>query len=123
MRPGGADMLENRPEHVRRGEDLRSSGCPRALAGAGRERLADRTVQLRVLRIEAVDRVVARRPDGGAGEGAAGALRELCDEGEIGDAVDDVVEGVVRADPVAHDRAAGLARLACAEILRDSGEL
>src|SRR5205823_1579717 len=53
----------------------------------------------------------------------SGALRELLDEREVGDAIDDVVEGVVRAHPVAHDRAARLAGLARAKVLGDLGEI
>src|ERR1700686_438997 len=96
---------------------------PRALGAARRERLADRAVLLGVLRVEAVDRVVSRRPDGRPGEGAARALRELLDERQVGYAVDDVMESGVRAHPNAHDRAARLAGLAGAQVLGDLLEL
>src|SRR5581483_4237639 len=95
------------------------SGTRRA---AREERLLDRAVLLGVPHVQAVERVVARRPDGGAGEGTARALRQLLDGRQPRRAVDDVVEGVVRADPVAHDRAAVLAGLARAELLRDLRE-
>src|SRR5689334_23905553 len=109
MRPGAADLLEDRLEEGERAEDVVARERPRTLGAAGRERLPDRAVLLGVLRVEAVDRVVARRPDRGAREGAASALRELLDERQAGDAVDDVVEGVVRAHPLSHDRAPCLA--------------
>ena len=85
---------------------------PGTLAAPGREGLADRAVLLGVLCVETVERMVARGPDSRAGEGAARALRELLDKGQFGHAVDDVVERVIRADPLTHDGAARLAGLA-----------
>src|SRR5207248_1374749 len=123
LRPGAADLLEDRLEHREGGEDVLvgdRAGAGRAARG---ERLPDRAVLLGVPRIETVDRVVAGRPDGGAGEGAARALRELLDERQVGDAIDHVVESVVRAYPVAHDSPARVARLVGAQILGDLGEV
>src|SRR5262249_51835741 len=76
-RPGAPPPAEHPVEHVERREHMLARERACALAAARRERLADRAVLLGVLRVEAVDRMVARRPDGRAGEGAARALREL----------------------------------------------
>src|SRR5205823_1011963 len=123
VRPGAADLLEDRLEQRERAEDVIAREGPRAVGTAGRQCLPDGAVLLCVPRVEAVDRVVAGRPDRRAREGAARALRELLDERQAGDAVDDVVEGVVRAYPLPHDRAPLLSGLARAEILRDLGEV
>src|SRR5690349_9275978 len=117
-----ADLLEDRLEQVERGEDVLARELARPRRAAGSERLLDRAMLLGVLEVEAVERVVARRPHGRAGEVPARALRKLLDERQVGDAVDDVVEGVVRPHPVAHDRAALVARLARAQLLRDLRE-
>src|SRR5262245_26964035 len=107
---------------MERRHDVLARERPRPRRAPGRERLLDRTVLLRVLQVQTVERVVARRPDRGPRERAARALRELLDEWEVCGAVDDVVERVVRAHPLAHDRAPLVAGLAAAQLLRDGGE-
>src|SRR5437764_919953 len=107
-----ADLLEDRLEQHEGREDVLARERARPGGAARDERLLDRPMLFGVPHVEPVERVVARCPHGRAREGTARALRELLDERQIGDAVDDVVEAVVRAHPVAHDRAALLARLA-----------
>src|SRR5579864_6117676 len=103
-------------------EDVLARELARARRAAGRDRLLDRPMLLGVLRVQPVDRVVAGRPDGRPGERPPCALRELLDQRECGHPVDDVVEGMVAAHPVAHDRAAVVARLERAQLLRDGRE-
>src|SRR3954451_12959776 len=107
-----ADLLEDRLEEHERRQDVLAGERPCAGGATRDERLLDRPVLLRILDVETVERMVARRPDGRARKRAARALRELLDERQVGDAVDDVVEPVVRAHPVTHDRTALLPRLA-----------
>src|SRR5581483_10915107 len=116
------DLLEDRLEQRERREHVLARELPRAGGAARHQRLLDRPLLLGVLEVEPVERVVARRPDRRARERTTRALRQLLDERQVGGAVDDVVEAVVRAHPVAHDRAALLPRLARPELLRDLGE-
>jgi hypothetical protein len=94
----------------------------RARRAAGGERLPDRAVLLLVLHVQLVDEVVARRPDGRPGEVPPRLFREPLHERRVGGAIDDVVEAVVRAYPLAHDRPPLLAGLSRAELLRDPRE-
>src|SRR5579863_3916611 len=59
-RPRAADLFEDRLEHDERREDVLAGELARTRGAPGRERLPDRAVLLGVLRVEAVDRVVAR---------------------------------------------------------------
>src|SRR5712691_2076807 len=100
------DLCEDRLEQLERGEHVLARERPCAGRTPRHQGLLDRAVLLGVLQVETVDRVIARSPNGGPRERAARALRELLDERKVGDAVDHVVEPVIRAHPVAHDRAA-----------------
>ncbi len=59
---------------------------PSALRAPGCERGVDRRVLVLVREVELVDRPVTRCPDRGPGEGTAGALCDLLDVGQVGDA-------------------------------------
>src|SRR5262249_15032910 len=83
LRPGAAHLLEDRLEERERAEDVVARERSGAFRAAGREGLTDRAMLLGVLRVEAVGRVVSRRPDGRAREGATRALRELLDERQV----------------------------------------
>src|SRR5690348_2562436 len=61
-----ADLLEDRLEEDERRQHVLAGERARAGGAACGERLLDRAMLLRVLQVEPVDRVVARRPDGGA---------------------------------------------------------
>src|SRR3989442_8137782 len=117
-----ADLLEDRLEQRERREHVLARERTRTRGATGGERLLDRTVLLRVLEVQPVERMVARRPDRGPREGPPRTLRHLLDERQVGDAVDDVVERVVATHPVAHDRAPFVARLSRAQLLRDPRE-
>ena len=62
---GAADLLEDRLEQVERREDVLAGERAGAVGAARGERLPDRAMLLGVLRVQPVDRVVARRPDRG----------------------------------------------------------
>src|SRR5581483_9652468 len=109
--PTGTDLLEDRLEQVERREYVLAREHPRTVDAAGRERVLDRLVLTLVLQVELVDRLVAGRPDRGAGERAPRALRHLLDVGQVGDTVDNVVEAVVAPHPLHRQRAAIRARL------------
>ena len=84
------------------------STCSRASARAAAalpaaDRLADRAVLEVVLRVELVE-LGACAPDPVADERAPRALRDPLDERQLGDAVDHVVEGVVRLHPLDEQR-------------------
>ena len=76
----------------------------RAACGAARaDRLADGAVLEVVLRVELVE-LRACLPHPVADERPAGALRDALDERHVGDAIDHVVEGVVRLHPLDEQR-------------------
>ena len=117
-----ADLLEDRLEQVND-----ESTCSRASARAPAALPATSACLIArccsaFFDVEPVERMVAGRPHRGPGERPPRALRQLLDERQAGDAIDDVVERVVPAHPVAHDRAPLLAGLARAELLRDLRE-
>src|SRR5579864_6227780 len=82
-----ADLLEDRLEEHERREHVLARERPRAGRAAGHQGLLDRAVLLGVLQIEPVERMVVRRPHRRPRERAAGALRELLDERQVGDAI------------------------------------
>src|SRR4051795_9908615 len=76
---------------------------PRARGAAGGDGLADRAVLELVLRVELVQ-LRARAPDAVADEGAPRPLREPLHERHLRNAVDHVVERVVRLHPLDEER-------------------
>ena len=72
--------------------------------------------------VERLELVVDRRPHGRPGERAARRLRDRLDIGHVGDAVQHVVEGVVRAHPLRHQRAPAVTRFVRADLLRQPRE-
>ena len=75
----------------------------RGVRASGGDRLADRAVLEVVLRVELVE-LPAGLPDPVADERAARALRDALHERQLGDAVDHVVERVVRLHPLDEER-------------------
>jgi hypothetical protein len=99
----GAERLEHDLDQRVRGEDVLPRKRARGGGAACADRLADRAVLEVVLRVELVE-LGPRLPHAVADERPAGALRDALDERQLGDAVDHVVEGVVRLHPLDEER-------------------
>ena len=76
----GADLLQDRLQHLERRKDVLARELARARRRACGKGGPDRLVLLVVAQVQPVDRVVAGRPDGGAAEGSPCALRQLLDK-------------------------------------------
>ena len=87
----------------------------RAVDALCRQCSLDRSVLPLVVCVELVDRLVSRCPDRRPGERPSGALCHLLDERRIGDAVDHIVESVIRAHPLRRQRTSVAPRFACAD--------
>src|SRR5438874_10791002 len=107
-----ADLGEDRLQQLERPEDVLAGNRLGAFGASRREGGLDRAMLALVERIELVDRLVARRPDGRAGERPPRALCHLLDERPLRDAIDHIVEPVIGAHPLRCERAAVTAGLA-----------
>src|SRR5262249_57112357 len=115
-------LLEDRLEQAERREHVLVRQRTGPFLASGRECRLDCTVLAFVLGIELVDRRVPRCPDRGSRERAPRALRYLLDERRSGDAVDHVVETMIRPHPLGGQRTAVASRVASAQRARETRE-
>src|SRR5205807_1570586 len=113
---------EDRLQQLERREDVLAGYRLRRVGASRREGGLDRPVLALVERVQLVDGLVPRRPDGRAGERPPRALRHLLDERQPRDAIDHVVEAMIGAHPLRRERAPVAAGLAGTQRARKARE-